>query len=284
MKNYGVDLNREELEQSEEDWIFGGIPMACLTDNLLNVGRMEYLPIGEIQKGKEDMMDCATRAAMNVIETKLNSLLQNNLLPHEQWFRDNKYIILKQNKLGQNYETIELSDAFVAINSGTTKQGNSLKAPIEAARKRGVIPKAMLPLEKSMTWQDYHNPNRITADMYILGQQFLTKIAINYEKISSSTFKEANLRDLMSVAGHAWPEPKNGEYPRTEAQPNHAWMNIQPEYLAFDNYIDTVDGDFIKKLDKQFLFYNHGYRIILSLGKKGNWWDFISNLFTLLWK
>lgn len=281
MKNYGIDLEREKAEQSPEDWMFGAQALPCLTDGLLDTERFEFLPIGEVQQGKEDMMDCASRSPINNIETKLNCLLEKGKLPHEQWFRDKGYIIVKKSPQG-DLETFALSDAFVAINSGTTRSGNSIKAPIDAIRKQGIIPKFMLPLEPWMTWEDYHNTERITGSMYALGQESLSKIGFNYEKIPLSLFKEANKKDLMCVAGYAWSGPENGEYPRSDGPFNHAWLNIKPDTYAFDNYID-LDGDFIKKLAPDYLFYEHGYRIILGLGKKGNWWDFIIKLFTL-WK
>jgi hypothetical protein len=283
-KNWGLDLKKEEADQSEEDWMFGAQDLSCLTDGLLG-DRFKYLPMGEVQQGSRgDMMDCASRSPINVLETKLNCLLQNHVLPHEQWFREKGYIVAVKTPTGL-LETFALSDAFIAITSGTTKMGNSIKAPIDAIRKRGVIPKAMLPFESGMSWEEYHDSSRITGEMYALGQEFLSKVSTNYQKIPAPLFKEANKKDMICLAGFAWPEPnKNGEYPRVSYAPNHAWMNIKDEYFAFDNYIDAIDGDFIKVLASDYLFYEYGYRIVLSQGKKENWWDFITRLFTLIWK
>ena len=280
MRNYGLDLKKEELDQKETDWMFGAADIPCLTDGVLSVDFFEllnFLPVGEVQQGKEDMMDCATRSPINNVETKLNILLRAGKLPHEDWFRKKGYIVS-----GPKGDTFALSDAFIAILSGTTKFGNSIKAPIDAIRKRGLIPKSMLPLQSWMTWDDYHDPSRITGTMYALGQEFLSKITINYQRVPATQFKEALDRDMLCVGGHAWPTPKDKEYPRTEAPFNHAWLNMFPNIFCFDNYIDSVDGDFVKKLAPDYLFYDHGYRIVLGLGKKENWWDFIFRL--IPWK
>jgi hypothetical protein len=97
-----------------------------------------------------------------------------------------------------------------------------------------------------------------------LGKESLSKISINYEKVSKGQFD--NLDDLIVVAGYAWPSPVNGEYPKTEGAFNHSWMNFIPAHHAFDNYLDDgKQGDFIKKLSPDYDFFDWGYRIIISL-------------------
>lgn len=103
-----------------------------------------------------------------------------------------------------------LNDAFIEILSGTTPTGNSLKAPIDAIYRYGVIPARFLPLEDGMTWEQYNNPARITQNMRDLGAEFKRRIGINYEQIPSSQFLAALEEDFLSVAGHGWPAPVNG--------------------------------------------------------------------------
>lgn len=265
MKNYGIDITKERFEQSEKDWVFGAESLVCIAE-IPEDERLERLPKGEVQKGREDMMDCATRGPLNILETKFNWLLKNKKLDLkvENFFRDNGYI---------TENGFEFSDAFIAILSGTTRQGNSIKAPLDAIRKYGLIPKRMLPLNPNMTFDEYHNPDRITGSMRALGQNFLRHISINYEKVYEPKFEEMLKRDMINVAGYAWSIPLNGEYPRIEAEPNHVWVNFKNKYWAFDNYIDPVDGDFIKKLTTDYDFYEYGYRIIISMKKEEtlNW-------------
>lgn len=253
IKNTGLDIEREKLEQRGDEWIFGAVPLTCLA-KIPEKDIEKYLPKGELQFGVEDFMDCASRGPLNILETKLNYLLKTKQLPHETWFRDNGYI---------TENGFELSDRFVAILSKTTRQGNSIKAPIDTIRKNGVIPKRLLPARPDMTWDEYHNKDDITGSMLALGQNFLRHLSINYEKVLESQF--GTFDDLLNVAGYAWPTPVNGVYPRYIAQPNHVWMNMRPKYIAFDNYLDEGKaGDFIKTLSPDFYFYEYGYRIIIN--------------------
>lgn len=253
MKNTGLDIEREKLEQRGDEWIFGAVPLECLA-KIPEKDIEKYLPKGELQFGREDFQDCASRGPLNILETKLNYLLKTKQLPHETWFRDNGYI---------TENGFELSDRFVAILSKTTRAGNSIKAPIDTIRKNGVIPKRLLPARPDMTWEEYHNKDDITGSMMALGQNFLRHLSINYEKVLESQY--GTFYDLLNVAGYAWPTPVNGVYPRFVAQPNHVWMNMRPKYIAFDNYLDEGRaGDFIKTLSPDFYFYEYGYRIIIN--------------------
>ena len=38
----------------------------------------------------------------------------------------------------------------------------------------------------------------------------------------------------------------------------------RPMYTIFDNYIDTVDGDFVKKLAANYNLYEYGYRAYIT--------------------
>lgn len=76
IKNTGIDFRKEELEQSEEDWVFGAWTLSCLAKIPLEL-REKYLPKGEVQRGREDMMDCATRGPINILEAKFTWLLEN---------------------------------------------------------------------------------------------------------------------------------------------------------------------------------------------------------------
>lgn len=261
MKNYGLNLVLEKEHQSEEDWVFGSTSQKCIA-TIPEYLRIDYLPEGEKQHGREDMADCASRSVVNIIETKLNYLYQEGIdLNFSEWLEKKGYIMNGK---------VAISDAFIAIKSGTTKAGNSLKAPVDTTHRVGVIPKAMLPYNPEMTWEEYHNPNRITPEMEKLGLEFLKRVNINYDRVNKDNFVEALKDNMIDVAGLAWPHPNSeGEYPRIEGQPNHAFMAIKtPAYFIFDNYIDSVDKDYIKKLASDFNLWDYGYRIFLSFNKK----------------
>ena len=176
MKNYGLNLTRELAEQDGTEYLAGTI--TCIAE-IPVFEREKFLPKGEIQRNKkDDMKDCASRAPLNILETKLNWLWANNLLPEstEKWLINNDYVSDNQ---------FELSDAFIAILSGTTRDGNSMKSPLQAIHENGVIPKYLLPLRENMTFEEYHNPTRITAGMKKLGQEFIKRLKINYGKVFS---------------------------------------------------------------------------------------------------
>lgn len=257
VKNYGYLPEKEIADRSVKDWIFGAISARCIAE-IPPEERIPYLPAGEKQYSEEgDMMDCATRGPVNMIETKLNWLIKENKL------KANTINFLKQfmNEQGQ----IEISDAYTAITSGTTRAGNSAKAPLDAIRTKGIVPKKLLPLEKWMNWYDFHNPARITAEIKKIGEESLQYLNFNYERVLLTNVGQMLDRDVLDLSGFAWPEPINGEYPRTEEEANHIFMGLKnPPTYIFDNYLDrSIAGDFIKKLTSNYLFHS-AYRIIIS--------------------
>lgn len=285
MKNYGLNLQLEREHSSPEDWTFGAFSTPCIATIPEN-DRVKYLPVGEVQRGAEDMMDCATRGPINVLETKFNFLYQNDKITPENraWLEKNGYV--------QDGKVL-FSDAYIAILSGTTREGNSLKAPLQAIENNGLVPKSLLPLTSSMTFEEYHNPQRITSVLLYMGQEFKKRFPINYEKVYEVHYNELYEGDMLVEAGYAWPQPVNGEYPRVEYDPNHVWMGIcRPLHTIFDNYIDTVDGDFIKKLAPDYDMLDYGYRLFISaenkvinsLQKKSLWsriWSWLTEFYKL---
>ena len=258
IKNFGIDYQRELYEQSEEDYQFGAFALPSLV-NIPEAEREKYLPAGERQNIGEEKMDCASRAPLNVIETGLNWLYANNLLslPTMKFLIENGYVV--------DGGKIELSDAWIAIGSGTTRMGNSLKSPLQFIHDYGLIPKSMLPQVES--FDDFHNPKRVTQRMRDLAEEFLRRIYINYEKVLEADFPTISKKGMLVVAGYAWPSSdSDGIYPRIERDPNHAFCTIEKpfHYRIFDNYIDSFDGDFIKNLASDYDFLGYGYFIAIN--------------------
>lgn len=249
MKNRGIDLAREVAEQSEQDWVFGAASAPCLSQIPAD-GRQQFLPDGELQFGVNDFMDCASRGPINILEAKFTWLYTNDKLKNRKWLEDNGYV--------QNGRVL-FSDRFVAIKSGTTQQGNSLKAPLDAIYRHGLIPKKMLPKPEGATFEQYHTG--VTPEMEALGTEFAARFVINYEKVTEADFAKAD--DFLDVAVFAWPTPVAGIYPRMEMDPNHVVAIIRPEYFVFDNYLDG-DGDYIKQLSPNYDFWQYGYRVFIS--------------------
>lgn len=276
MKNYGLNIYKEIAEQSREDHVYGGLSQPCIT-NIEPEEREKYLPAGELQNIGEEKMDCASRSPINILETKFNWLLRNKKISpeNEKWLNDNGYI--------ENNSCL-FSDAFVAINSGTTREGNSLKAPLQAIHSQGLVPKKLLPQLDS--FEEHHNPERITESIKQLGLDFLLRFPIEYEKVYTIHSEELLKEDILDDAGYAWTVPINGVYPKTDNPPNHCFIRFGfPKYMAFDNYVDSFDGDFIKQLAPDYNFLDYGYRVKITEQKipvKTNWFsEFFKKYFKL---
>lgn len=256
MKNvlkYGYNYKLELLHQKKEDYLVGSVIIPPLFFIPIE-WRGAYLPDGELQNIGEEKMDCATRAPINKLEIDFTYGVKNHLFSkeNEQWLYDNGYVINGK---------VEFSDVFIAILSNTTEEGNSLIAPLDAIKKYGLIPKKLL--TQLQGFEENYNKDRITKFLRNLGNDFKNRFKIRYERATEDQFKDVLLKDSICTGGFAWSEPINGEYPRVPKLPNHAFMVFKPEYYIFDNYIDSVDGDFIKKLTPDYDFMNIGYRVYI---------------------
>lgn len=182
----------------------------------------------------------------------------------------------------KNSGRIELSDSYIAILARTTRIGTSLKAPCQAVHEFGVIPKKLM--SQLNTWEEHHNPKRITPEIKALGKEFIARFPIFYEKVYEKDFDDLMQKDVLHAAGYAWSRPINGEYPRTEKDPNHAFMIWMRKWFCLDNY-EEDRNDFIKKLAKDYNFMNYAYRIIINeADKKKLWRDWIKYYWNIIWE
>lgn len=258
MKYDNFSEAKERAAQDGSEWLFGSQSPSSLYEIPL-AERENYLPMGEVQRGSEDFSDCASRGPVNFLEAEFTYAYKNGLMKPEskRWLKANGYV--------QNGK-VDFSDRWVAIGSNTTRQGNSLKAPLSAIHTFGLIPKPMLPAEKWMSFDDYHNPASITQQMRDLGTEFSRRFQINYEQVSDDSFATALEKSCLDVAVYAWPFPENGEYKRDDRPFNHVVLLFAlPAYFAFDSYVEVgKPGDFIKKLSSDYAFFDWGYRIYVS--------------------
>ncbi len=253
------DLLRELREQDpERDWKFGALSQPGIV-SIPPDERETFLPLGETQFDQfTDFSDCASRSPVNHLEALFNYHYAHNMLPsNKKWMQDSGYI-----QSGK----ITFSDRYIAVTSGTTKEGNSLKAPVQAIHSQGLIPKSLLPKTDTLTWDEYYAP--IPQNLLDLGQEFLRRFTINYEQVLTIHFGDALKDDMIGTAGAAWPIPVNGVYPRNNAPFNHAFLIYNlPKYQIFDNYVDNYSGipnDYTKTLDPEYLFFDYGYRVYVS--------------------
>ncbi len=272
--NRGIDLVREQLElRGDEELYLGSASPICIYSVPLE-DRTRYLPDGERQDIGDEKQGCVSRGYCNIAETKFTYAYQNNLITPENklWLETNGYVVDGK---------IAFSDAYIEILSGTTKQGNSLKAPAHAIHTYGLVPKKLLPQLKK--WDDHYNPKRITPTLKTLGEEFARRFHIRYSQVRTNDFEDLLKTDMANIAVAAWPTPINGEYPRnTSLSMNHAVMAYGlPKTYIFDNY-EEQKGDFIKKLASDFLIYEYGYRIYVSKETTGEQRSVLAQVFNAL--
>ena len=234
-----------------------------------------YLPKGELQFGKEDFMSCVSIGILNLLAQKFTYLVDKKKLSfsNHAWLLEKGYIVDGK---------VDFSDRFIAVLSNTTLDGNSLKAPLDAVRHFGLIPKPMLPTRNDMTFDEYHDKSKITEEMMKLGEDFKSRFFINYERGGEVDFAVILKRDSLLVGAYAWPVAVNGIYPRVSDSPNHAFMVFRPQYFAFDNYEESP-GDWIKQLASDYDFVDTGYRILINkevvTPRKKTFWDYLRGYF-----
>ncbi|NQU99400.1 MAG: hypothetical protein HQ538_01565 [Parcubacteria group bacterium] len=256
--NLGFLLEKEIADSKEEDFVLGseaqpdlkGISdsIACLDWALhawsypvggiypkinaplnhaslgINEKAKPFLPIGTVQRGRDDWMNCTTNAPCNDLETQFNYGLDKGLFTPNlvEWFKKVGFI---------NNGKFEIADAWVSIGSGNTRNGNSLKAPVEFIRKNGIVPKSKMLDNKSMSWGQYHDKARITPEIKAIAEELSKYIEFGYEKVYRRDFEKF-------TQGLKWKD--------------------------FDSYVDPVDGDFIKKLAPDYIFMNYAYHLTIN--------------------
>lgn len=241
----------EGLERSAQDgteYQFGAIQKDLAIIPVLE--RSKYLPEGVLQFSQlMDSQGCASRAPINALEAKFTYFLDHGMHPDlKRWMEKNGYI--------KNGRAL-FDDNYIEILSETTQSGNSLKAPLEAIRKHGLIPKTLS--MDGLTWEEYMNPARVTPEMKKLGQEFLRRFTIGYEQVQSGQFMETLNEDFLDMAVFAWPEPVNNVYPKTEGVFNHAVAGVDSSILIFDNYLP-----FKKTLVKDYNIFPWAYSLSIT--------------------
>lgn len=250
----GLDLEKEEREQSEEDWLLGKADFGKQV--LVPDGDWTpYWPSNEKQKNGFESLCCTNFSSTSDIEIMMTRMLIKNEISKSnvEWLKENGYF--------DKNDRINFSDRFDAIISGTNpNSGNSLKSPAEAKRKMGLIPESMLP------WIDnknkYFDKNSVTQEMYKLGQEFLRRFQINYEKVYRENFAEGLKYSPLAGALFAWNgRDERGVYYRVNEGINHAIVIIRPPHLW--KIGDSYDP-FHKLLDDDYIFLNYAYRYIIT--------------------
>ncbi len=256
--NHGLNLKLENEHIKGDEHLLGASSYEY-TDPI----ESKDLPKGERQRrDDEDKMCCTTMGLHENIESRMNKMIRENRfsIGAVKFLNDNRY--LENGK-------VNLSDRFNANKAGTTRNGNSIKAPNQAFYDFGAIPEAMLPYKEPMSWNDFYSG--ITKEMEELGKKFREIFLYNFEIVSRYQFDRTLKTESLTVAGYAWPSHYNGVYQRSENRPNHLFMLWRLKYFAVDSYIDSFDGDYIKQLATNYKFLDYGYRHIIRENLDYKW-------------
>lgn len=253
IKNYGLILD----PLNDKDYIHG-FGNGIATDKLLDSGDWKrYLSRSEYQSGLYfDTMACVTFSALNCIEALINYKIQQKLITVDDvsWLNDQGYF----NEEGK----LNFSDRFIAKLSNTGKNGNTARNVADAIRKYGLVPEKDWPYPRQQRspvfdWDDYYKtvPNSILNK----GKKFLERFSINYEFVTTS-FTDALKFSPLQVFVHAWNNPIDGVYKRTEQGINHAVSLVDhEEYLQIEDHYNPT----LKKLSNDFNFYHYGVKYII---------------------
>ena len=258
LNNYGIDLGKQKQDESNEDWMFGAVELPDIAPELNGLVVAVYA-WGIHINGIYQRVFYAINHCVSMIKLGFEKYLPKGEIQNDKAEKMDCVTRGFNNKIEEklNYalekgrlpkETIKffedngyiidgkfsLNDRIPATLSGTTEKGNSLKAPIDTIRKIGIFPKNIIN-QYGLTFSQYYNKNDINKEMLNIGLESLKHLSINYLTVNLNNFKD--------FAGDI-------------------------KYLIFDNYVDTFDGDYIKRLAEDYNFYYYGYQVIINTLKK----------------
>lgn len=179
MINHGV---LENQAPRPDDYHASGFSFVSYQERNPSGDWTSWLPVKEIQYGKEDSQSCVSFSACNSLEI--------------------------QHKFITGTEA-NFSDRWIAKMSGTTRQGNSLGVVADTIRHYGMVKEESYPTPPSYTFDEYHAP--ITSGLLKVlqeeGQEFLSKWNIQFEYVAATKdemmkhIKQSPLQII--IPGHA---------------------------------------------------------------------------------
>lgn len=244
--NYGIDLSLMEEEKKDTHYIFG--ISTTLIKKILKPDA-NWLPEAEaLEKEKQsgpniESMNCTVYGFLNCVE-----------------------IIMKY-KYGL---TVNYSDRWLGIKSGTTKNGNIPTRVLDTARKQGFLLQELLPNNiDRFSWNEFFSYKGATmspADLDKEALKWLDIYSLGYEIVYPSIIAMAEALKIspLYVAGAAWADI-NGIY-YSFSNPNHCFaiVNIQ-QAIAYKKAIDSYEP-YIKTLGRNFQVF---WPKIIIINKKG---------------
>jgi hypothetical protein len=192
--NHGVILG-----QRPEDYQAGAYTFISYEERNKTGDWRQFLPVKEIQYGKEDSLSCVSFSACNAIEAQFKH---------------------------QTGKEVNFSDRWLAKMSGTTTEGNWLYKVGDTVRKFGLVLEEDYPTPPNYTFKEYHKdiPEPLYTQLIEKGRAFLRKWDVKTE------FVPATKADMIKHLKHA---------PLQIVVPGHAILNFLCEEDVvnyFDTY------------------------------------------------
>lgn len=198
-----------------------------------------YLPTKEPQFLNFETFSCVSFSAHNMIETQINYLVANNLIPQD------KLKLMRDWGFFDANNKFNCSDRFTAKMSGTTKVGNTLKAVWDSINNNGLVPEAMWSAKNLNSWEEYMA--EIPGSIKNFAKNILSILDFNYEWVVVGNCGAPDLALIrkhlkhapMQTARPSCPKDANGVMQGCgTCEPAHATMLRGSEVynLEFDSY------------------------------------------------
>lgn len=142
-----------------------------------------FLPTDEMQIGVYfDTMACVTFSALNVIETQVNFMIREGMIPVDDVARMRVLGFFDEN------DKFNCSDRFTAKMSGTTRKGNTLVNVWDSIRRDGLLPERDWAYPRDQRtpvfdWADYYK--EIPQELKAKALEILKILDIRYEWLVS---------------------------------------------------------------------------------------------------
>lgn len=211
-------------------YILGGETPVQALDLVPNGDWRIYQPTNERQFTPTfDTMSCTTFSALNNIEAILYAYMQLGKLPqkHVDYLKNNGYL--------DEYGKPNFSDTFIAIKSGTTKNGNYFTKVGDTIRLVGLLPEKDLPLTGS-TWEEYADPKKITKAMEDKAKKFNDYFDIYYEWVFFNQDDRFDQNEQEAMAKALKLSPVQIGIPVPAHHATTCLYQDEDSYVVFDQY------------------------------------------------
>ena len=195
-----------------------------------------------------DSNGCVLFTWQEDFDAQVNYLIENGKIPQSllDQFSAWGYMDSNSNDGKPHFHT---SPRFLQILTGNGLNGNNLVDAPTAARTYGCLPYTDLPVDPTMTPEEYVNPAAITPAMYAKAKQFLEAIggkqAIQYQWITDGGTNVSGMRCALPAAPLALGINVGTNWNTVQPTIPPVSAGGQPGHSVMNYFIDVSDGTWI---------------------------------------